>query len=126
MLTSSSDENVSFAVVLDTALTYETLNDSSDEWLQFLQDHRPFLIVNSRPLAMNEQSFHAVHYRIRKFLQENNYGSDLELAFRVVNNIHLDTEFIPREVPAVLIPDRQYLINLRTRFRTHQKKLAAL
>lgn len=118
MITSNSDDNISYQVQLIVQSDYEQLNDPDYEWIHFLQDHRDLIRSNSRVVEVNETNMTLYRYRPRKFLANNESKEELELAFRVVNRIGDDMSFTEKNYQYVYIPTYTYIFELRRRYVT--------
>lgn len=127
MLLSTSENNVSFLQYLTRTIRNEDLHMAYGPWIQFLQDHRMLIREqHSSKIMLTEEIMNRYQYRVRSFLSEHlNYTKDLDQAFRVVNKLNSDMDFI-LDLQEVYIPDPAYISELRDSFMTALSQIKKL
>ena len=91
IMISDTTQNISYANTLNSVTKRETLNDSSEAWIQYLRDHRKLIREHSDHVTVELSTMIKYKYRPRKYLSSVN-TSYVELRFdrqyRPVHQIH--------------------------------------
>jgi hypothetical protein len=125
MLISNSDRNTSFTNTLATNVQYEVYNDTSPNWLQFIQDHREYIRDRSTYTEVTPNEMAYYKYRIRKYLTYKGYSTMYELIFRIINRLTDDTAF-DSSITGVYLPNTDTVTELRRLYQTVQSQLAKM
>jgi len=125
MLISNTSDNTSFTFNINHELNTHVLNDSSSGWLQFLQDHREYIINKSKQITISPNDMAYYKFRISKYLKNKGYGVQCALAFRIINHIKSDADF-NESITEVYIPSTSVLNELRRSYTTLQSQIKKL
>lgn len=118
IMISDTTQNISYANTLNSVTKRETLNDSSEAWIQYLRDHRKLIREHSDHVTVELSTMIKYKYRPRKYLLSVNTSYvELETAFRVANRFYSDEEF-NENVTDVYIPNINYITELRKMYTT--------
>ena len=122
MLVSNSQDNSSFTTMINYNIQNEMYNDTSPDWLQFIQDHREYLREHSTYTEVTPNEMAYYQYRIRKYLVHKGYNTTYELVFRIINYLTRDSDF-NSSVTAVYLPNGDTVTELRRLYQTVQFQL---
>jgi hypothetical protein len=88
--------------------------DIDPEWLQFLRDHKNFLIKNSilTPITPNEK--YRYRYRLREYVKQKNISVVHTPVVCIINDIS-SHDF---NHDSILLPNENVLNNLRSTFKS--------
>jgi hypothetical protein len=125
MLVSNSKDNTSFTSAINLNIQHELYNDTSSDWLQFIQDHREYLRERSEYTEVTPNEMAYYQYRIRKYLEHKSYGTMYELIFRIVNYLTRDSDF-NSSITGVYFPNTDDIIELRRLYQTVQAQLSKM
>ena len=118
IMISDTTQNTSYASTLNSVTKRETLNDSSEAWIQYLRDHIKLIREHSDHVTVELSTMIKYKYRPRKYLSSVNTSYvELETAFRVANRFYSDEEF-NENVTDVYIPNINYITELRKMYTT--------
>ena len=126
ILISDADTNVNFSVRINNQIEIEMLNDSDENWIQYLRDHRKLIREHSALVALDGETIHKFKYRIRKYLSSiNSNYEELALAFRVVNRLNSSCDF-NEKLETVYLPSLSYITELRKMYITLKSKISKM
>lgn len=126
LLISDADTNTSFGVKINNQVNMELLNDNSEDWIQYLRDHRQLIREHSSIVDLDGETIHKYKYRIRKYLCSiNSTYEELALAFRVANRLNCERDF-NEKLEFVYVPSYKYVAELRKMYMTIKSKLAKM
>jgi|SRR5574344_595883 hypothetical protein len=125
MLISNSTSNVSYKYSIRSKQEQEQLNDISDSWIQFLQDHTAKIKENSTKVKVTEELMTRYQYRPRMYLKESGGTIGIELAFRIVNRIYTDLDFTTN-LANIYIPDSAYITELYRMYSILDAQISAM
>lgn len=92
------------------------LNVPEPEWIQYLKDHRRYLIEKSVNWYINPDQMGKYRYRLEEYLQSINCSIPAWLVF-YLNQIDSNIEF--NNLEYILIPNEKYLDELRKSYNTY-------
>ena len=121
MLVSNSKDNTSFTSAINLNIQHELYNDTSSDWLQFIQDHREYLRERSEYTEVTPNEMAYYQYRIRKYLAYKGYDPQYEKVFRIINNLFHDYDFNDT-VTHVYFPDTSVIAELWRLYLTVQSQ----
>lgn len=126
MQISNTERNVPYTKQIERTLNNEILSLPSDEWIQFLLDHREELLKRSTHVALTEEVMYRYRYRILDYLHDvHGHTQGADQAFRIINRFHSDMDF-DLDLKECWVPSREQLTQYRSSYQTNlvrQKKL---
>lgn len=117
---STHERNTSFTSYLKQKISRQKQMVLEDDWIIFLQDHKEIIKENSTWEELTEATMKRYQYRIRDFLLDRKHQFGMEQAFRVVNRLHSDMDFV-MGLDGVWIPNDKYITELRDQYYTNKQ-----
>jgi len=94
-------------------------DDTSPTWRAFIDDHKAYLIANSKTYTISMSYMQAYIYDIKRYLRSINYPTNVAWIIQLINNLVNDIPFIDT-IGTLLIPPFELIQNLYTNYISAQ------
>ena len=116
-----SIELVDLSRKISTKRSTDGLDDTDEEWVLFIRDHRKHILEQSTIVYLTNDLITRYEYHLRWFLEDNRIDTDMYWIIMYLNNIKSESEFF--NIDRLYIPNIDHIKELRKQFNIFKKML---